>query len=115
MTLLSAIPGLSAHQVDIPEPVVSFDFIKADRLLAELNESVGSAYPDAGCVSWLVANQSPAFTALCAGENAVDLAYLAGDMPALEKAVDLLRRMYLKAFGLYAARPPVIEVQEAFL
>jgi len=118
MSLLSAIPGLSAHAVVVPEPesaASAFDFARADRLIAGLNEAIGAAFPDAGCLRWLAENRHDALAALLYGEAAVDVAYLAEDMTKLEKAIDLLQRMYLKAFNIYTTRPPVVEVQEAFL
>ena len=109
--LFSAIPGLSAHKVEIPEAVIEFDVERAEELLRQVNATIASAYPGDDCFSWLV-KQPDVWKPLCDGENDVDLAFLAQDMPTLEKAVDRLERMYLKAFNLYASRPPVVEVQE---
>lgn len=111
--LLSAIPGLVAHQVEVPEPVVSFDTERADQLLRDMTTEIGAAYPDEGCIEWLRLNRPEVIVALFSGEQEVDRLYLAEDMPGMAAALDLLRRMYLKAFGIYEARPPVIEVQEA--
>ena len=114
MALADKVKGLKKHKIEVPppaaEPVKPFDFERADRHLRELNDSVGAKYPD-GCIEWLAANRQDISQALIAGENAVDLAYLAEDLPALINKLDLLNRMYLKAFDVFNTRPPVIEVQ----
>jgi hypothetical protein len=113
--LLSAIPGLASHAVVVPETAPVFDICRADTLLYDLNGKVGAAYPGAECFPWLTANRPEVWTALCEGENDVDRAYLQQDMAALEPAIDRLWRMYQKAFGIYEARPPIVEVQGVLL
>lgn len=82
---------------------------RADRLIRRLNGTVGSRVQD-GCLEWLCANRPDLWNGLCAGENAVDRAYIAEDLAALTVAVEEMERLYLQAFDVYAARPPLMEV-----
>jgi hypothetical protein len=114
MALGDRLKCLSQHKIEVPppdpEPVVSFDQAAADELLHKINDELGCSYPP-GCLQWIIANRKDIWTALCSGENVVDLAYLNGDMPGFVKALDLLKRMYCKAYEVFNTRPPVIEVQ----
>jgi hypothetical protein len=114
MSLADKLTGLSRHKIDLPpppqEPVAVFDRKKADQLLRSINDSLGIEYP-AGCLEWLSVNRPDIWKALCEGENAVNAAYLAENLPEMEKAGDLLQRMYCKAYEVFNTRPPVIEVQ----
>lgn len=115
MSLLENIPGLSAHETHLPEPVkVEFDADKAFNLIRILNGVIGAAYPE-GCLEWLAKHRQDIWDELCAGENAVDRAYIAEDMDELAKATDRMQRMYLRAFKVYEARPPIVEVQEKLI
>lgn len=116
--LLSAIPGLAAHEVVVPvqDPApATFDIDLADNLLRDLNGRIGAAYPGEDCLPWLCLNRPEVWKALCDGENCVDREYLQQNMQGLEYEADRLWRMYEKAFAIFAARPPVIEVQESLL
>lgn len=102
------------HRIEVPppapEPVAVFDQARADQVLRETNDAVGVKYPS-GSLEWIIANRKDIWTALCEGENAVDVAYIDCDLPGLVKATDLLQRMYMKAFDVFNSRPPIVEVQ----
>lgn len=90
---------------------VEFDLVQADALLRDLNNTIGGEYPT-GAMEWLRTERMDIIASLHGMEQQVDAAYLAEDMAELAAKVDLLRRSYLKAFGLFLSRPPVIDVEQ---
>jgi hypothetical protein len=91
-------------------PAAIFNPESADILLRDLNSAVGEAYP-VGALEWLKLKRSDVLKTLYTLETAVDAAYLAENMPELEKAVDLLKRSYQKAFKLFTDQLSNVEVQ----
>lgn len=117
MALSDRIKGLSQHKIELPppspEPVAQFDQDKADHLLQDTCSLISSAYT-AGALDWLQENRTDVCNFLKECETVVEAAYLSKDMSKLVQALAKYQGAYQRAFKLFEARPPVIEVQEVF-
>jgi len=87
-----------------------FDIDKAVKLLHEGLVLVNSFYPP-GAMEWLRENRPDIAKQLKSDWKAIDLAIKAEDMQAATSAAELCIRQHRKAFDIYLARPPIIEVQ----
>lgn len=79
---------------------VQFDIAQADTLLRITTEFIGKEYP-VGALEWLRKERPEVVKSLYDLENQVDTACLAKNMPELLVKIDLLKRSYQKAFGLF--------------
>jgi len=112
MSLLQNIPGLSRHAPTIaPHVAPVFDLDRAFLLMRQALSLLESSYP-AGAMEWLRIHRPDVITHLKERALQVDRAALAEDMPAVIAAVDLYREAHERAFKLYQARPPVIDVDQ---
>lgn len=109
--LLGNIPGLAAHQIQIPTAKLPFDHEKAVRLVSDAVGLLNSFYP-AGALEWIQVNRPDIPRYLKESEAALDQSIENGDQEAFAKALDLYTERHRRAFTIYNERPPVIEVQE---
>lgn len=114
--LLSNIPGLAAHQVQVPEvtpePARSdFDREAAFRLVSDAVSLLASFYP-AGALEWLRENRPDVIRYLTEAEIALDMAILAEDITQFRVVLEEYVKYHRKAFKIYEERPPVVEVQD---
>lgn len=96
--------------IGVEVPVLTFDREQAESLMRDLNDSIGAEYPT-GALEWLRKERKEVIKSLFSLEQAVDAAYLAEDIPEFKKALDLLKRSYLKAFKMFTDRQSGGEVQ----
>ena len=118
MSLLAAIPGLSAHEVSIPVAapvVVSFDNDAAMVVIRRAVEEVAMAFPAPDPWGWLSDNRSDVISELKKAGNDMNVAYLAEDLEQVKVKAERFVKLHLRAWELYVQRPPVIEVQERLL
>lgn len=118
MSLLSAIPGLSAHEVSVPVAapvVVSFDNDAAMVVIRRAIEEVAMAFPAPDPWGWLQDNRSDVISELKKAGNDMNVAYLAEDLEQVKVKAERFVKLHLRAWELYVQRPPVIEVQERLL
>ncbi len=110
MSLLGNIPGLSRHAPVIAPPTPpGFDLERACSLMRQALSILENYYP-AGAMEWLRVHRPEVVAHLKERALQVDRAVLAEDMPAVIAAVDVYREAHERAFKIYLARPPVIEV-----
>ena len=111
MTLLSAIPGLSAHEMKIPTaPIIPFDRDKAVQILRDGISLINSFYPD-GALEWLRENRPDITRQLKADFKAIEQAIMDEDRKKVSGAVEVCIKHHRRAFEIFEVRPPVIEVQ----
>lgn len=108
MSLLSAIPGLAKHQIEVPK---TFDREKAFRLVGDAVSLLTSFYP-AGAQEWLETQRPDVIRFLEEAEVAVDAAILADNQETFPGALERFVKLHRRAFAIYAERPPIIERQE---
>ena len=118
MSLLSAIPGLSAHEVAIPpvvQPatiVVSFDTEAALNVIRAAISEVALAFPAPDPWGWLTQNRPDVIAELRKSRNEMGEACHLEDIELLKAKSIRFTRLHLRAWELYKLRPPVIEIQE---
>jgi hypothetical protein len=111
MTLLSAIPGLSAHEMKIPAaPIILFDRDKAVQILRDGISLINSFYP-AGAMEWLRENRPDVIKQLKSDLLAIEQAISNEDHSKVSVTIELGIKHHRRAFELFELRPPVIEVQ----
>lgn len=111
MSLLAAIPGLSAHETSVPPPALPpFDRDKALQLLRDGVSLINSFYPT-GAMEWLREHRTDVITILNADYARIEQSILAEDRTKVAVSVELLIKHHRRAFEIYEARPPVIEIQ----
>jgi hypothetical protein len=108
MSLLSAMPGLSKHETNIP--VVPFDIEKATRLLKDGLALINSFYPP-GAMEWLRENRPDLAKQLKADWKDIDRAINAEDMKSATLTAETCIKHHRKAFEIFEGRPPSIEIQ----
>ena len=109
MALLDAIPGLSMHQVVIPQE--GFDQEKAFKLVKDALSLLASFYP-AGALEWIDGNRPDVAGYLRKTESAVNAAILAENVVDFPGALERFVEAHRRAFDLYSDRPPVVEHQD---
>lgn len=110
--LLANIPGLAAHKT--VEPVVAFDRERAERLICDAVSLLSSIYP-AGALEWLEKNRPDVYRYLRESEQELDKSVTDEDAMGFAKALERYTKRSQKAFEIFAARPPVVEVQGELL
>lgn len=105
------IPSIKQYQVE-PPPArqVPFDREKAMRILRDGVSLINSFYP-AGAIEWLWDNRLDVMKQLRDDRKEINRAILEEDHVAVVAAVESSIRHHRKAFAIYEARPPVVEVQ----
>jgi len=115
MSLLSAIPGLSAHDTHIPPLplpiVVSFNNAAAQDLIRLAVTDVATSYPSPDPWGWLTDNRPDVIKELSRVKADMQSAYESADIERVQASCDVFVRFHKKAWQLYSMRPPVIEVQ----
>jgi hypothetical protein len=115
--LMAAIPGLAAHNAEIPEPVIEipeFDFERQFDILRAAVAEVCNTYPD-GAWEWLAENRPEIRKALLDHWNSVDEAFETCDVVLIRPRVEAMRAAHAKAWRIYRERPPVMERQDSLL
>lgn len=107
--LLNAIPGLARHQSTASAPVKDFDLERACRLVDDATALLTNDYP-AGALEWLRQNRPDVARYLKECERDLDAVLMAEDMAQLPKVLDRYVDAHRRAFKVFEARPPVIEV-----
>ena len=105
------IPGLQAHRIVPEERKPAFNHEKASRLVSDAVSLLASLYP-AGALEWIAANRPDINKHLKEITANLDKAAAGDDLSAFTKALGIYVEAQKKAFGIYMARPPVIERQE---
>jgi len=111
MDLLSAIPGLDIHATAPVVALRTFDRVKAMRDMADSAARVDGELTAAG-VAWLKAERPEVWAHLREATLALDEAYEREDLGAFFQALCVWEAYHIKAGKLFAARPPVIDIQE---
>jgi hypothetical protein len=113
--LLAAIPGLASHSLPVTAaPVVvapGYDRKAGLEAVRTMHSAIVAAYHP-GSIEWLREHCPDVIQALLAQERIIDALWETDEVDGLDAALDLRERMYLKAFQLFALRPPVVEVQD---
>lgn len=90
--------------------VAGFDQDKAQRLISDTYSLISTECP-AGALTWIDSNRPNISFQLKRAEKAVYKAFETENLERLVKVLDAWKRYHLKAFAVFEARPPVIEVQ----
>jgi len=109
--LLGNIPGLAAHQIQIPTVNQPFDQEKAIRLVSDAISLLNSFYP-AGAIEWIQVNRPDFSRYLKESEATLDQAVADGNQESFIKALEIYMNRHKRAFAIYNERPPVIDIQE---
>ena len=91
---------------------VVFDQARAIQLISDTYSLISSKCP-AGALEWIEKERPDIFDLLKQAGKAVDFALESEDEQRLVKVLDAWRRYHLRAFDVFDARPPVMEVQTA--
>ena len=96
------------------ERVGPFNSVRASQHITDTTSRISSTY-EAAAWSWLEKNQPKAVEFIRVKEAEIDRAFQAEDEAGLLKVLGILERSYVRAYILYAKRPPVIDVKGAGL
>lgn len=111
MSLLSAIPGLSRHETRVPPAMPeTFDRDKALRLLRDGMSMINSFYPP-GAMEWLREKRPDVVKQLKADVADIEKAIMGEEISKVALSVETCIKHHRKAFEIFEARPPVMEVQ----
>lgn len=91
--------------------VLIFDQTKAQRMISDTSSMISTQCPS-GAMNWLSTFRPDVFKQLNQAGKAVDHAYESENQPELVKRLSIWHRYHTRAFELFEARPPVIEVQD---
>jgi hypothetical protein len=112
MGLLSNIPGLATHQVEVPSPV--FDRARAGRLVCDMIALIGSYFPGEALV-WLSVNRPDVQRYIRQALDEVDAAVNAGDPGRFTRALEDCAKFHRRAFEIFEQRPQeVVRQAEMF-
>lgn len=95
-----------------PPPIETvFDDAAAHEIVRQAVNTVAVAFPAPDAWSWLSSNRPEIIAELKRVGKAMGTAHLSLDIELVKSAAETFAKYYLKAWGIYEQRPPVIEVQ----